>query len=165
MYFWIFVSLVVIQRLVELNIAKRNERKLLEKGAAEIDKNGYRFIVLMHTAFFVSIMFEKNLFDTNLNANWIYIIIIFAAAQLLRYWAISSLGIYWNTKIIVLKGSPLVKKGPYKYLKHPNYVSVAVELAAIPLMFSCYLTAIVFSVLNLFVLQRRIRIEEKALGI
>ena len=95
-----------------------------------------------------------------------YSVILFAVfiiTQLIRYWAIASLGKYWNTRIFVVPGLNLVTNGPYKYIRHPNYIAVIIEIAVIPLIFSCYITAIVFSILNLVTLRRRISIEENAL--
>lgn len=152
------------QRGVELVIAKRHERKLKSIGAMEIDRIGYRFIVGMHIAFFVSLVLEKLFLNRTLNQWWIILVIIFCAAQVLRYWAIVSLGIYWNTKILVVPNHPLLKKGPYKFLLHPNYVAVVIEFVVIPLIFSCYITAVVFTILNAAVIRRRIEIETLALG-
>ena len=163
MFFYIFISFIILQRLAELIIAGRNEKSMLAKGAVEFDKDGYKFIVLMHALFFVSLTSEKNFLNRGLNDYWIVLIILFALAQMLRYWSIISLGEFWNTRIIVLKGSKMIKKGPYKFLSHPNYTAVITEIAAIPLIFSCYITAIVFSLLNLFTVRRRIAIEEAAL--
>jgi methyltransferase len=163
-FFWWLVFFVIFQRLVELFIAKRNAAILFAKGAKETDSIGYRYIVAMHVCFFISLILENNLLSRTLNKYWYIFFGLFAAAQVLRYWSIISLGHFWNTRIIVLKGSGLVSKGPYKYLSHPNYIAVVTELAAIPLIFSCYITAIVFSILNLFVLRRRIRIEKEALN-
>lgn len=163
MFFWLFIAFVILQRLAELIIAKRNEKRMLAKGAVEFDRDGYKFIVLMHTLFFLSLLSEKIYFNRGLNAYWIILIILFFLAQLLRYWAIISLGEFWNTRIIVLKGKPLIKKGPYRFLSHPNYMAVITEIAVIPLIFSCYITAIVFSVLNLLAITRRIKIEDAAL--
>lgn len=163
MLFWIFISLVIIQRLAELVISKRNQKLMLSKGAVEFDKHGYRYIVMMHTAFFVCLVSEWVFLKRDLNFYWVYLLIIFILAQVLRYWSIASLGYLWNTKIIVLKGSRLVSAGPYKYLKHPNYIAVITEILVIPLIFSCYITCIVFSILNIIVLTRRIKIEQTAL--
>ncbi|MCI0450469.1 MAG: hypothetical protein L0Y79_11935 [Chlorobi bacterium] len=163
MFFWLFIAFVILQRLAELIIAKRNEKRMLAKGAVEFDRDGYKFIVLMHTLFFLSLLSEKIYFNRGINDYWIILIILFFLAQALRYWAIISLGEFWNTRIIVLKGSELIKKGPYRFLSHPNYMAVITEIAFIPLIFSCYITAIVFSVLNLFAITRRIKIEDAAL--
>lgn len=165
MFFWLILSFIILQRLAELFIAKRNEKRLLAKGAVEYDKGGYKFIVLMHTALFISLIIEKSFFVPDNTPVWGFAFVLFILAQLLRYWAIVSLGEYWNTKILVLKESPLITKGPYRFLNHPNYIAVVTEIAVIPLMFSCYFTAIFFSILNIFVLKRRIKIEEEALNL
>lgn len=161
--FWIFLLFVILQRIVELAIAKRNERIVRGEGAIESDRNGYKIIVAMHVAFFISLVLEKVFLERGLNSLWIFFAILFVLAQFLRYWAISSLGVYWNTRVLVVPNSKLVTSGPYKYLRHPNYVVVVTEMAVIPLIFSCYITAAVFSVINLILLRRRVRIEEEAL--
>lgn len=162
MFFWILISCIILQRVIELIIAKRNEKTMFAKGAVEFDKKGYKYIVIMHTLFFISLIFEWNVAGRVNNYYFIFLI-LFLSAQVLRYWAIVSLGEFWNTRIIVLKGSTSIKKGPYRYFKHPNYIAVIVELAVIPLIFSCYFTAVFFSVVNFLVLRRRIKIEEEAL--
>src|SRR3972149_7594213 len=161
--FWLFLLFVILQRLTELLIAKRNERTLKAQGGIEFDKNGYRVIVIMHVAFFVSLICEKVFLSRMLNSYWIIFAALFGVAQFLRYWAIKSLGVYWNTKILVLPNHQLINRGPYKYLRHPNYIAVIMELAVIPLLFSCYITPIVFSVINLLLLNRRVRVEEMVL--
>jgi methyltransferase len=161
--FLLFLSLLIIQRVSELLLARRNERIVREMGALEYDGKGYRTIVLMHAAFFVSLGAEYFLLNRTVNAYWPPLITLFLIAQALRYWAIASLGKFWNTKILVVPGAQAVMKGPYRYLKHPNYIAVTIEIAAIPLLFSCYITCVLFSVLNLIALRRRIRIEESAL--
>lgn len=163
MIFGFFLSFVILQRLSELFIAKRNEKILKSKGAVEYDEKGYKYIVAMHILFFICLIFEKMYFNRELNSFSVYLFGLFLIAQILRYWAITTLGVFWNTRIIILPGSSLIKKGPYTFLNHPNYIAVVTELAVIPLIFSCYITAIIFSVLNLIVLSRRKTIEEKAL--
>ena len=162
-FFWILIAVIILQRFVELFIARRNENILKAKGALEFDKNGYRVIFLMHIAFFISLVSEKLLLYRELNKFWILFLFLFLVAQFIRYWAIKSLGIHWNTKILVIPNNKLVTKGPYKYLRHPNYITVIIEIGVIPLIFSCYITAALFSLLNLLLLKRRIRIEEDAL--
>jgi methyltransferase len=158
-----FLSVIIVQRIAELIAARRNALKMFSLGAVEYDNKGYSFIVLMHIFFFISIIFEFFFMKRVISPFFPYMLVLFLSAQALRYWSISKLGIYWNTRIIVLKGSRLVKSGPYKFLKHPNYTAVVTEIALIPLMFSCYFTAVVFSVMNLIVLKRRIKIETEAL--
>lgn len=164
-YFIIFISILAIQRISELFLSKRNENYLRSQGAIEHDKEGYKYIVIMHNLFFVSLIVEFVLLYRQLNQYWAVLLIIFICTQLLRYWAIFSLGKRWCTKILVLEDKDLITSGPYKYFKHPNYISVIIEFAIIPLLFSCYFTAIIFSILNLIVLKRRVRIEEKVLCI
>lgn len=163
MFFPLFVSFVILQRIVELFIAKKNEKKMLSLGAVEYDRPAYKYIVVMHTLFFLSLFAEYYLLFGILNHYWPLFFGLFLAAQFLRYWVISTLGVYWNTRIIILKGSTLIKKGPFLHFRHPNYAAVTTEIAVIPLMFSCFYTAIVFSIINIFVLKRRIAIEESRL--
>lgn len=162
--FWILITILIVQRLIELLIARRNERIVRANGAIEYDVKGYKVIVLMHVAFFISLVSEYTFFTNTLNQYWLPLLIVFVLAQVLRYWAISTLGYFWNTKILITPDSSPILSGPYKYLRHPNYLAVVTEIAVIPLIFSCYYTSIVFSILNLLVLRRRIRIEEQALS-
>lgn len=163
MFFYFLIGFVIVQRVIELGIAKRNEKVSFSKGGKEYDKKGYIVIVIMHILFFISLFTEKFYFARSLNKYWVIFLILFIAAQFLRYWAIVSLGNLWNTRIIIVPGSKLVKYGPYKYFKHPNYMAVITELAVIPFMFSCFYTAVLFSSINLILLKRRIEIEENAL--
>ena len=163
MLFYILTGFVIAQRLLELVIAKKNEKISLSKGGVEYDKGGYIVIVIMHILFFISLYTEFFYFERTLNKFWIIFLILFIAAQALRYWAIFTLGTMWNTRIIIVPGSELIKTGPYKYFKHPNYMAVITELAVIPFMFSCFFTAVIFSSVNLLLLKRRIEIEENAL--
>ncbi len=158
-----FLFFLLAQRLVELAVARRHEKILKGRGAIEVDSRGYKVIVIMHAAFFASILAESLLLHRAVNRYWIILLAIFVAAQALRYWAIGSLDVYWNTKILVAPDHPLIRKGPYRFMKHPNYLAVITEIAVIPLVFSCYLTAVVFSVLNALALRRRIRIETQSL--
>jgi len=164
-YFIIFISIVIVQRISELILSNKNENYLISQGAIEYDKKGYKYIVLMHNLFFISVITEFVFLQRQLNEYWKVLLIIFICTQLLRYWAIFTLGKRWNTKILVLPNTEPIRSGLYKHLKHPNYIAVIIEIGVIPLLFSCYYTAIVFSILNLIVLKRRIRIEEKALNI
>ncbi len=164
-FFIIFLSIIIIQRISELILSKRNENYLRSRGAVEYDKKGYKYIVLMHNLFFISVITEFVFLERQLNEYWKVLLIIFICTQLLRYWALFSLGKRWNTKILVLPNTEPIRSGLYKHLKHPNYIAVIIEIGVIPLLFSCYYTAVVFSILNLIVLKRRIRIEEKVLNI
>jgi methyltransferase len=159
MYFIIFITFFIIQRLSELLIARRNERWLLAKGAVQYGREHYPFMIALHTLFIGSIITEYILRGEP-PIDWIFLL-VFIAVLSFKFWALYSLGKYWNTKIYRIPGIRPVKKGPYKFLKHPNYMEVVCEIAVIPLIFHLYYTAIIFSVLNAIMLTVRIRVENK----
>ena len=161
MYFIIFILCVIIQRLSELYIARGNEKWLRSQGAVEYGKEHYPFIVALHTLFIISIIVEYIL-RGNTPIDFVFLI-LFALLLLFKFWALSSLGKYWNTKIYHIPGVALVNKGPYKFLKHPNYMVVVSEIAIIPLAFHLYYTAIIFTLLNAVMLTVRIKEENKIL--
>ena len=162
--FIIFIIFLALQRILELRLAKKNEIIVRNEGAVEYDRDGYKYIVYLHIAFFISLLLEKFLLNRGFNSLSLPLFVIFIFAQLLRYWAITSLGKYWNTRILVVHDANLIVDGPYRYIRHPNYIAVITEIAVIPLIFSCYITCIIFSTLNLIALRRRISIEESALN-
>lgn len=161
--FMIVTTIVILQRIFELFIAKRNERQMLQLGAYEVGASHYPFMILLHVSFFISLIVEVIVFERTISPLFLPLFIIFLLVQSLRIWCLSSLGMYWNTKIIVLPGAQNVKKGPYAFLKHPNYFVVCCEIIILPIMFQAYFTAIVFTLLNFIMLSIRIPIEEKAL--
>ncbi|WP_202079849.1 isoprenylcysteine carboxyl methyltransferase family protein [Caldalkalibacillus salinus] len=166
MFFSILIAIVVLQRCVELQVAKGNEKWIRSQGGYEVGEAHYKLIVAMHLLFFVSLITEVQYHQRELASWWVLPFILFIVAQGLRVWSLTSLGRFWNTKIMVLPDHSLVKKGPYRYLKHPNYVVVATEILALPFIFQAYFTLIVFTILNAFVLRFiRIPAEERALGI
>jgi methyltransferase len=162
-WFLVFWCFLVIQRLTEVRIAKKNERVLREKGAVEAGKDHYHWMVLMHASFFVLFFIEVIVFHASPPFWWMAPFVLFIAAQIIRIWAIKSLGVYWNTKIILLPGANVVARGPYRFMRHPNYLVVSLEILVIPLIFGAYFTAILFTILNIFMLRVRIPAEEKAL--
>jgi methyltransferase len=161
--FLILVGFIIIQRIFELGVAKSNEKWMKKRGAIEFGVRHYRYMVLMHFLFFIILISEKIFMNVGLSSLWGMLIILFLIAQLFRIWVITSLGRFWNTKIIVLQNANVIRKGPYRFIKHPNYFVVAVELAVVPLMFNAYLTASLFTILNIIILMIRIPEEEKAL--
>ncbi len=163
MIFFIVISIVILQRLVELVVAKRNEKWMLSQGAFEVGAAHYPVMVSMHIAFFISLLAEVIQLDKSLSSIWILFLIIFLVAQVARIWCLTSLGKFWNTKIIILPGADVVQRGPYKWVRHPNYLIVTTELLVLPLLFSAYLTAFIFTLLNVWMLSVRIPAEEKAL--
>ncbi|WNS73964.1 isoprenylcysteine carboxylmethyltransferase family protein [Bacillus sp. DTU_2020_1000418_1_SI_GHA_SEK_038] len=163
MVFTIFIAVIIIQRIAELSIAKKNERFMKSQGALEFGQLHYPFIVAVHSLFFVSYIMEVSLFGSELSSYWPILLPLFLLTQAGRIWALKSLGPYWNTKIIVLPNARIIRKGPYRYIKHPNYVIVAAEFLIIPLMFEAYLTTALFTILNIIILAIRIPAEENAL--
>ncbi|WP_243385203.1 isoprenylcysteine carboxyl methyltransferase family protein [Bacillus kexueae] len=163
MLFSVVFFILILQRLTELMIAKNNERFLKKEGAIEYGKEHYWIMVVMHIGFFVSLWVEGFIKNGALSPYWKVIVPILIITQVIRYWSIFSLGVFWNTKIIVLKSANVQKKGPYRFLRHPNYVVVTLEILLIPLLFQAYVTAILSSVLNYWMLTVRIRTEEGVL--
>jgi methyltransferase len=157
------VGLVASQRLLELLYSRRNERRLLARGAVECGSGHYPVIVAVHTLWLVSTLVEGLLRGTEPPAWWPVPLAAFLLVQPLRYWAILSLGDNWNTRVLVVPGGKLVRRGPYRYFPHPNYIVVAVEILTFPLIFGAWITAVVFSLLNAALLYVRIRTENRAL--
>jgi methyltransferase len=161
--FYLVLAIIIIQRLAELRIARSNELWMKSKGALEFGQKHYKLMVMMHTLFFVALLAEVIVLKRGLSPYWPALLILFLVTQGVRVWALSSLGRFWNTKIIVLPNANIVRKGPYRFIKHPNYVIVTIELIVIPLLFQAYITAGVFTLLNAAMLYIRIPAEEKAL--
>ena len=160
--FILFISFLILQRLSELYISSRNEKWLIANGAVQYGQSHYPFIVALHTLFIISIIIEY-IFTPRAVLDPIFLG-LFILVLSFKFWALSSLGKYWNTKIYRIPGLSPVKKGPYKIVKHPNYMEVICEIAIIPLVFHLYYTAMVFTVLNAAMLTVRIRVENKVWG-
>lgn len=160
---WLLWVFVIGQRLFELSVAKQNTRWIKEQGGVEYGQKHYPWLVLIHILFFVSIMME-GLLSENQPGPWRWLLLVlFFAVQGLRIWVMRSLGNYWNTRIFVIPGAKPLNKGPYRYLRHPNYAVVILEFALLPLFMGAYVSLIVFSVANLFFLWFvRIPAEEQA---
>ena len=155
------LGLVALQRLIELAHARRNTAQLRRLGAVEADAGGYPIYVLLHAGWFISLAIFV---PAATPPNWA-LIGLFALLQLGRIWVLASLGRYWTTRIITLPNAPLVRTGPFRYLRHPNYLLVAAEIAVLPLAFGAVTIAVTFSALNLALLARRVRIEERVLAL
>jgi methyltransferase len=162
-YLIVGVCLVSIQRLLELAYSRSNERRLRAMGAVEFGASHYPLMVGLHTLWLASTLVEGLQRGPQIPAWWPVPLAAFLLVQPLRYWAILSLGTNWNTRVLVVPGVKLVKSGPYRYLSHPNYLVVAVEILTFPLIFGAWITAIVFSILNAVLLYVRIRTENRAL--
>jgi methyltransferase len=161
----IFLGAVSIERLVELAVSRRNARRAFAQGGVEVGQRHFRVMAVMHTAFLAACALEVALLDRPFPGLPGYAALLLALlAQGMRAWVIATLGERWNVRIIVVPGAPPVASGPYRYLRHPNYAAVIVEMVALPMIHGAWLTALVFSALNAAVLYVRIRAEEEALG-
>ncbi|GAA4573121.1 isoprenylcysteine carboxyl methyltransferase family protein [Planotetraspora kaengkrachanensis] len=162
-WYALLVVLVAVERLAELVVARRNARWSLARGGVVAGRGHYPWMVALHTGLLFGCLLEVWLADRPFvpALGWPMLVLVLAA-QGLRWWCIATLGRQWNTEVIVVPGLPLVARGPYRlaWLRHPNYVAVAVEGAALPLVHTAWLTAAVFTVLNAALMVVRIRCEE-----
>jgi methyltransferase len=159
------IVLIVLGRLVELRIAKRNLRNLLARGGVEAAPGHYPWMVLLHTAFLIACPLEVWLLGRPfIPALGIPMLLLAVAAAGLRLWVIRTLDGRWTTRIVVLPGVAPVTGGPYRFLRHPNYLAVILEILALPLVHTAWITALVFSLANALVLRVRIRAEEVGLA-
>jgi methyltransferase len=158
------IALLALERCVELLISRRNRAWALARGALEFGRGHLLPMKLLHTAFLCGCVLEVGWGDRPFvpALGWPCLVLALAC-QALRYWVIASLGRRWNVGVIVLPGMPVEVQGPFRFLRHPNYLAVALEGVAVPLVHSAWLTALVFTALNTALLRVRIRSEEAAL--
>lgn len=162
----LFVVTLVLsaQRMIELAISMRNRERAIARGGEEHGADHFWMFAALHTAWIVGMYAETIFLDRHVAPWWPLALIVALVMQVLRYWTIATLGESWNTRIIVWPGMKRVTTGPYRWLRHPNYVIVCIELALIPLAFGCWITALAASVLNAAILLLvRIPAEERAL--
>ncbi|KAA0108438.1 isoprenylcysteine carboxyl methyltransferase family protein [Mycolicibacterium sp. P1-5] len=163
--YYLFILLIGIERLVELVVSRRNARWSFAHGGREFGGGHYPVMVAMHTLLLASCVTEvattHRPFLPWLGWPMLTVVLISTAV---RWWCVAVLGKHWNPRLIVIKGAPLIHRGPYRWLHHPNYTAVTAEVAALPLVHSAWVTAIVFSIANALVLTVRIRAENVALG-
>ena len=152
--------LVAAQRLGELVYARRNESRLRARGAVESGASHYPLFILLHGAWLLAVFL---LIPPDRAPSW-PLLAVFVLLQAARVWVMATLGPYWTTRVLSLPGAPLVRRGPYRWVRHPNYVIVAAEIAVLPLAFGAWWIAIVFSLANALLLRHRIGIEERALA-
>lgn len=155
----LILGFVTLQRLSELVIARRNTARLFAEGAVEHAAAHYPLIVLLHAAWLIGLWILAWGQPINL-----WLLLAFAILQAGRVWVLATLGSRWTTRIITVPGERLVAKGPFRFVRHPNYLVVSLEIACLPAVFGLWLYAIVFAVLNLAVLTIRIRAENAALS-
>lgn len=152
--------LVVIERLVELAVARRNTKRLLTEGAVEHGRGHYPLFVLLHAAWLFAMFFMVRPETPIL---WPFIA-LYALLLAGRAWVMLSLGRFWTTRVITLPNAPLVRRGPYRFMRHPNYVIATGELAILPLAFGLWQIALAASVANLLLVRHRISVEDAALA-
>ncbi len=159
---WLGLLAIVIicQRICELYIARRNRIWALAAGAQELGTGHYPLFFLLHIGWLIGWTMESSLGGSAVSELWYVWFSLFVVAQGLRYWCIASLGRLWNTRILVIPGGSLICKGPYRFLSHPNYLAVAIELVSVPLIFGAITTATLATLLNA-VLILGIRIPEE----
>jgi methyltransferase len=159
---WLYGTLAVVaaQRCAELAWAGRNTRRLRRRGAVEADAAGYPLFVLLHAGWIAALA----LFVPAAAAPRWPLLLLYALLQPFRLWCIKSLGPFWTARILSLPGAPLVARGPYRWLRHPNYLVAAAEIALLPLAFGAVAIATMFTAANLALLARRIGIEERLLA-
>lgn len=156
----VVVALVALERLAELWYARRNTRALIEAGGVEVGGGHYPLMVALHAGWLVAILATVPA-DAAVS---VPLLALFAILQGFRAWVLLSLGRYWTTRVITLPGVPLVQRGPYRFLRHPNYLVVAAEIAVLPLALGAWAVALVFSALNAALLAWRISLEDQALA-
>jgi methyltransferase len=156
----IVLLLVALQRLVELAYAEHNTRRLRAAGAIEIASGHYPLFILLHGSWLVALLLFV---PADAPVNW-PLLCLFVLLQLARVWVVGTLGRFWTTRIITLPGAPLVARGPYRFVRHPNYLVVIGEIAVLPLVFGAWQIALIYSILNLALLAWRIRAENAALA-
>jgi methyltransferase len=159
------LAAVGLERLFELWLSRHNARRAIARGGIECDAGHYRFMKALHLAFLVSCAAEVILLQRAFHPALAAVMLAGAAlAQALRYWSIWSLGERWNVRVIVVPGDPVVTSGPYRLVRHPNYVAVAIEGVALPMIHTAWLTALCFTIANAVLLSVRISCEERALA-
>jgi methyltransferase len=155
----VILALVTLERAGELWLANRNTRSLIAAGGHEVAAGHYPLIVALHAAWLAALWWLAPGRPVSLP-----LLGLFGLVEGGRIWVLKTLGARWTTRIIVVPGETLVRRGPYKFLNHPNYAVVVAEIALLPLVFGLWRTALVFSLLNAAALAIRIREENRALG-
>ena len=165
MWFTLLVAAVGVERLAEMVVARRNAAWSFARGGFEVGRGHWPVMVVLHLSLLVGAVAEVWIADRPFIPwlGWPMLALVLAA-QALRWWCIVTLGRQWNARVIVVPGAPRVQTGPYRWLRHPNYVAVVVEGFALPLVHTAWVTAVVFTAANAVLLWVRLRTEENALG-
>ncbi|WP_298747667.1 isoprenylcysteine carboxylmethyltransferase family protein [uncultured Brevundimonas sp.] len=160
MWVWAVLIAVAVQRLWEVRLADRNTRRLRAEGAVEVGAGHYPLFILLHASWLAAIAIVTP-WTMVPNLWWLA---LYVGLQFGRLWVIASLGRFWTTRIITLPSAPLIRRGPYRFLRHPNYVVASLEIAVLPLAFGQVWIALVWSVANALLVGWRIRVEDRALN-
>lgn len=165
LWYAVLIAAVVAERVAELVVSQRNASWALQRGGIESGRGHYPPMVALHSGLLAACLLEVFLGQRPfLPALGLPLLVAVLAAQGLRWWCIVTLGRRWNTRVIVVPGLPLVAAGPYRWMRHPNYLAVVIEGVALPLVHSAWMTAVAFTVLNAVLLLRfRVPAEERAL--
>jgi methyltransferase len=164
-WYALLIVAVALERLAELLVSRRNLAWSRAHGGTEFGKSHYPVMVVLHTGLLAACLIEAILLHSPFipALGWPMLAIVLGA-QGLRWWCIATLGPQWNTRVVVVPGAARVARGPYRFLSHPNYLAVAAEGAALPLVHTAWITTLVFSVLNAALLRTRIKVENAALA-
>jgi len=160
-----FIVLIAFERLAELVLSARHARRLRARGGFESGRGHFALFVVLHTLFPLAVLAEVGFLGARPFRGWPVWLALFVLAQALRIWSIHSLGERWNARIWVVPGEPPIVHGPYRWMRHPNYLAVTLELPAAAMMFGAWRTALAASALNAIALAIRIPAEERALGL
>jgi methyltransferase len=163
-WYTLLVALVVLERGLELLISRRNRIRLLARGGFEVGRGHYPWMVVIHATLPVACLWEVWALDRPfLPLLGTPMALLIVATMVMRYWVVATLEERWTTRVVVLPGAPLIRSGPYRWLDHPNYLAVALEVAALPLIHSAWISALLYSVANALVLRTRLAVENQAL--
>jgi methyltransferase len=165
LWYTLLIAAIAVERIAELVVSKRNLVWSRERGGSELGAAHYPTMVVLHVGLLIGCLIEPMVADRPFipSLGWPMLAVV-VAAQVLRWWCITTLGHQWNTRVVVIPGAPRVTSGPYRMIPHPNYVAVVVEGIALPLVHSGWVTAVVFTVCNAALLRTRIKVENSALA-
>jgi methyltransferase len=163
-FFYGLVAAVAVCRLVELSLSRRHQRALAASGASPLPEPVFGAMVALHTAILIGAVVEVSaLRRPFVEAVGVPALVLFGLANLLRFWVIATLGVHWNVRVVRSMPLGVVTTGPYRFVRHPNYLAVFVELLALPLVHGAYVTAIAGGALHVLILRRRVALEESVL--
>lgn len=162
---YVIIYIFIFERLIELLVNQYNKKIMVKNYAAKVKFPREALQMrIFHSLWFVALLVETNSNGKMLDGFSLYFcVLILILAQSLRWYAIFSLGSNWSVDVYQMKGHPIIEKGPYAYIRHPNYLAVIIEFIFLPLLLGCFYTLLIGSIANFFILKRRIALEEQAL--